>query len=168
MLLLTGEFDLTLDEKNRLFLPGRVREQIPAEAGSGFYLVLGPNRILGLYPDLYYQRLALAVAPRRVAPDDALAFDRVNYSQAGKVELDRQGRVLLNERAIRRAGLKERVTLIGVRDHLEVWDQEQWQEYLEAHLAEHEALLLQARQEALQEIGQRELGRGGDPESADK
>jgi len=150
MLLLTGEYELTIDEKNRLSVPARVRDQIdPEEHGQGFYQVLGVNRILSLYPDKYYQRIALAVAPRMVAPDESLAFDRVNYALAGRVELDRQGRVLLNEKALRRVGLKEQVTLIGARDHLEIWDQQQWERYLEEHLLDHEQMLLKAREEAM-------------------
>ena len=150
MLLLTGEYELTIDEKNRLFIPARVREQIsPQEYGEAFYLVLGVNRILNLYCDRYYQRIALAEAPRTVAPDESLAFDRVNYALAGRVELDRQGRVLLSEKAMRRAGLKAQVTLIGVRDHLEIWNQGEWEKYLDEHLASHEQILLAARQELL-------------------
>ncbi len=150
MLLLTGEFELTLDGKNRLSIPAKVREQYSTEEfGTAFYLVLGANRILNLYPEKYYQRIALAVAPRMVAPDELLAYERVNFALAGKVELDRQGRVLLTEKAIRRAGLKEQVTLIGARDHLEIWDQEQWDRYLTENLPFHEQTLLQVRDEAL-------------------
>ena len=153
MLLLTGEFNLTIDEKNRMSIPVKLREQIcQEENGSGFYLTPGVNRIINLYPDKYYQRIALAVAPRKVAPDESLVFDRINYALAGRVELDRQGRVLLPEQAMRRAGLKEQVTLIGVRDHLEVWDRQQWESYLNDHIANHEKMLLQARREAMEQL----------------
>ena len=150
MLILTGEFELTIDEKNRLSIPVRVREQVlTPEHGTAFYQVLGVDRIISLYPDRYYERIALAVAPRKVAPDESLAFDRINYALAGRVELDRQGRVLLNEKMLRRADLEERVTLIGARDHLEVWDQDRWTAYLSEHLGAHEQMLLQARAETL-------------------
>ena len=150
MLILTGEYELTLDDKNRLLVPSRLREQMPSEElETGFYLTLGVNRIVSLYPDKYYQRIALAVAPRTVAPDESLVFDRVNYALAGRVELDRQGRVLLNDKSLRRAGLSDQVTLIGARDHLELWDKDQWEKYVEENLAVHEQMLLQAREEAL-------------------
>ena len=150
MLLLTGEYELRIDEKNRLSIPSRVREQISEEEwGSGFYLVWGVNRILSLYPEKYYQRIALAVAPRRVAPDESLAFDRVNFALAGRMDLDRQGRVLLGEKMVSRAKLSEEVTLIGARDRLEIWDRQQWDRYLEKHMEAHEQMLLQAREEAL-------------------
>ena len=152
MLLLTGEYELAIDQKYRMSIPTRIREQIiPEEHGSGFYQLFGVNRILCLYPDRYYQRIALAVAPRTVAPDEWLAFERVNFALAGRVELDRQGRVLLGERTVRRAEVKERVTLIGVRDHLEIWNQDLWQAYLAEHLPSHEKILLQSRQEVFRD-----------------
>ena len=53
------------------------------------------------------------------------------------------------QKALRRVGLKEQVTLIGARDHLEIWDQQQWEQYLEEHLLDHEQMLLKAREEAM-------------------
>lgn len=150
MLLLTGEYELNLDGKYRLFIPTRVREQISQEDHSGsFYVVLGVNRIVNIYPDKYYQRIALAVAPRMVAPDELLAFERINFALAGKVELDRQGRLLLGEKLASRAGIEEQATLIGVRDHLEVWPREQWDKYMSEHLPMHEQVLLQLREEVM-------------------
>ncbi|HEV3202952.1 MAG TPA: division/cell wall cluster transcriptional repressor MraZ, partial [Gemmataceae bacterium] len=52
------------------------------------------------------------------------------FSQAEGVDVDRAGRVLIPERLIGFAGLKHEVVLIGVRDHLEIWDAERWQAYL--------------------------------------
>jgi MraZ protein len=150
MLLLTGEYELNLDGKYRLFIPTRVREQISQEDHSGsFYVVLGVNRIVNIYPDKYYQRIALAVAPRMVAPDELLAFERINFALAGKVELDRQGRLLLGEKLASRAGIEEQATLIGVRDHLEVWPREQWDKYMGEHLPMHEQVLLRLREEVM-------------------
>ena len=150
MPLFTGEFELTIDEKHRLSVPAKVREQLlPEDYGGGLYVVLGANRILNLFPDKYYERIALAVAPGKVAPDELLAFERVNYALAGRVELDRQGRLLLSEKAIRRAGLQEAVTLTGTRDHLELWNQDEWEVYVEEHLAAHQQMVLQAREETM-------------------
>ena len=161
MLILTGEYELTLDQKNRLSVPVRLREQIPVDfLDKGFYVTLGVNRIMSLYPDKYYQRIALAVAPRKAAPDESLAFERINFALAGRVELDRQGRVLLPEKAIRRAGLKERVTLIGVRDHLELWDTQKWERYLQENLENHDRVLLFMRDEAAQQERDKKLHPG--------
>ncbi|MHC4301453.1 MAG: MraZ C-terminal domain-containing protein [Planctomycetota bacterium] len=52
-----------------------------------------------------------------------MAFERISFALASKVELDGQGRLLLNERLRKRAGLKDQITLVGVRDHIELWNQ---------------------------------------------
>ena len=152
MLLLTGEFELSLDEKNRLVVPTRVREEIAQEGhGPVFYLTLGTNRVLSLYPERIYQRIALVVAPGKAAPDEALRHDRLNYSLASRVELDRQGRLLLGERYVSRTGLKEQIILIGAKDHLEIWAPQQWETFLAENFGVNEQAMLLARQQVLHE-----------------
>ena len=56
--LFVGEFDQVIDAKHRLAIPAPLREQLnPDQDGKDFYLVLGPDRHLWLYPDLYYRRM---------------------------------------------------------------------------------------------------------------
>ncbi len=105
MLLLTGEYQHVVDGKSRVLISNKLRSQIDAdEHGNNFYLVLGANGILCLYPEKYFEQVALAVAPGTAAPDEAVAFERMSFALAGKVELDGQGRLLLNERLRKRAG----------------------------------------------------------------
>jgi len=151
MLLLTGEYQHIIDEKNRVLISNKLRNQIDSEEhGSNFYLVLGANGILCLYPEKYFEQIVLAVAPDSTAPDEAVAFERISFALAGKVELDGQGRLLLNERLRSRAGLKEKITLVGVRDHIELWNSENWEEYLTGHMAQYQKQMSQARQVVLQ------------------
>jgi MraZ protein len=155
MLLLTGEYAHTLDGKGRLFISNKLRSQIDAEQhGANFYLVMGANGVLCLYPEKYFQQIALAVAPGTVAPDEAVAFERMSFALASKVELDRQGRLLLNEKLRMRAGLKNDITLVGIRDHIELWNSDAWEKYLADHLAQYQQQALQARQSVLQRQSQ--------------
>jgi len=151
MLLLTGEYEHAVDHKGRVLISNKLRSQIDTdEHGSSFYLVLGTNGILCLYPEKYFEQIALAVAPKAKAPDEAVAFERISFALAGKVELDSQGRLLLNEKLRRRAGLKDNVTLVGVRDHIELWNTEDWEQYLGDHMAQYQKQMTQARQIVLQ------------------
>jgi len=151
MLLLTGEYEHTLDEKSRLFISNKLRSQIDAEQhGSSFYLVLGANGVLCLYPEKYFEQIALAVAPGTAAPDETVAFERISFALASRVELDRQGRLLLAGRVRKRAGLKNHLTLVGVRDHIEIWNCEQWEQYLGDNMAQYQQQMAQARQQVLQ------------------
>ena len=151
MLMLTGEFEHTVDDKNRLFVTNKLRSQIDAEEhGSDFYLVMGANGILCLYPEKYFQQIVLAGAPGTAAPDEAVAFERLSFALANKVELDRQGRLLLNERIRKRAKLGNTLTLVGVRDHIELWNSGDWEKYLTDHLSEYEQQTMEARRAVLQ------------------
>ncbi len=151
MLLLTGEYQHVVDNKSRVLISNKLRSQIDAdEHGSSFYLVLGANGILCLYPEKYFEQIALAVAPGTTAPDEAVAFERISFALASKVELDGQGRLLLNESLRKRAGLKDQITLIGVRDHIELWNSENWEQYLSDNMTQYQKQMSQARQVVLQ------------------
>ncbi len=151
MLLLTGEYEHVVDGKGRVLVSNKLRSQIDAdEHGSNFYLVFGSNGILCLYPEKYFERIALAVAPEAIAPDEAVAFERISFALASKLELDGQGRLLLNDRLRKRAGLKDKITLVGVRDHIELWNNKNWEQYLADHMTQYQKQMSQARQIVLQ------------------
>ena len=152
MLLLTGEYQHVIDGKGRVLISNKLRNLIDVdEHGSNFYLVFGANGILCLYPEKYFEQIVLAVDPKTTAPDEAVAFERMSFALASKVELDAQGRLLVNERLRKRAGLKDQITLVGVRDHIELWNNENWEQYLTDHMAQYQKQMSQARQKVLQE-----------------
>ena len=151
MLLLTGEYQHVVDSKSRVLISNKLRNQIDAdEHGNNFYLVLGANGVLCLYPEKYFEQIVLAVAPEATAPDEAVAFERISFALSSKVELDSQGRLLLNESLRRRAGLKERITLVGVRDHIELWNSSNWDEYVTDNMNQYQKQMSRARQVVLQ------------------
>lgn len=150
MLMLTGEFEHTIDEKNRLFISNKLRSQIDAEKyGGDFYIAMGANGILCLYPDKYFQQIVLAGAPRTGAPDETVTYERLSFALASKVELDRQGRLLISEKLKKRAHLGNQLTLVGVRDHIEIWNTEDWERYLTDNLPLYQTQLASARQQLI-------------------
>ena len=154
MLMLTGEYEHTIDGKSRLFVSNKLRSQIDSDTyGSNFYLAMGSNGIYCLYPEKYFQQIALAGAPGIGAPDESVSFERMSFALASKVELDRQGRLLINEKLRKRANLGTTLTLVGVRDHIEIWNTDDWENYLEDNLHQFHTQLAQARQAQLQKSG---------------
>lgn len=149
--LLTGEYQHVVDNKSRILISNKLRNQIDVdEHGSSFYLVIGSNGILCLYPEKYFEQIAMSAAPKTSAPDEVVAFERMSYALANKVELDNQGRLLLSERLRNRAGLKDDVTLIGVRDHIELWNSDSWDQYVTDNMNQYQKKMSQARQTVLQ------------------
>ncbi|MEA2707440.1 MAG: transcriptional regulator MraZ [Phycisphaerales bacterium] len=139
-LVLSGNFDLTVDDKNRILVPSEVRKKLdPERDGEAFFLVTGRDGRLWLYPERYYEQL-ISREPTELTPsEDTMAFDRMMLGLASRVEWDKQGRVLLPDRQLKRAGIGKDVTLVGARDHLELWNRADWdaeREQLEARRAD--------------------------------
>jgi MraZ protein len=65
---------------------------------------------------------------------------------ASRLEWDKAGRILIPDKTLRRTGLEKDVTLIGVRDHLELWNRGEWQTRREALLARSSEIALRAKQ----------------------
>ena len=99
----------------------------PERDGHAFYLVIGPDRRPWMYPERTYEEIVSTV-PTELSPGrDRLAFDRRMFGTASHLEPDKQGRVLIPEAVRRRTGLDKEVTLVGVRDHLELWNRPDWE-----------------------------------------
>lgn len=151
MLLLTGEYEGSIDEKGRVFISNKLRVQIDCdEHGSNFYLTIGPNGVLSLYPEKYFRQFALGESPGTAAPDEAVVFERMSFALANKVELDKHGRLLINEKIRKRANLGNNLTLVGVRDHIELWNSQDWDKYVSDNFKQFQQQTMQARQAILQ------------------
>ena len=142
-----GEYPLTVDDKGRLLIPADVRKEMnPERDGEGFFLIVGSNHRPWLYPELGYQALVSTLTSELMPGDDMLEFDRMNFSMASRLNWDKQGRSVLPAKIIERTKLGRDVTMIGVRDHLELVNTDQWEiesAQLEARRAE---IALRARQ----------------------
>ncbi len=60
--------------------------------------------------------------------------------QAVRVELDRQGRIRIPAELAQRASLQKETVLLGVLDHLELWDRQQWEQYLASKQSQYDAI----------------------------
>ncbi len=127
-MLLTGTFSRILDDKKRLGLPKQVREQL--ENPESVFVTPGPDQSLWLYSQTSLERLWEKLDQSPANEAEARVFRRLYFAQTATVDLDNNGRMLIPERLLEFAGLKHEVVLIGVRDHLELWDAERWQQYM--------------------------------------
>jgi MraZ protein len=152
MLKLTGEYQHVVDGKGRVLVSNKLRNMIDVdEHGGDFYLVLGANGVLCLYPERCYEQLVLTMAQDATAPDEAVAFERMSFALASKVELDNQGRLLLNEKLRKRAGLKEDITLTGAGDHIELWNTEDWEQFLRDPMLQYQQQMTETRHRVREE-----------------
>jgi MraZ protein len=146
-LLLIGEYDLTIDEKNRLSIPAEIRKSInPERDGDAFILVLGWNRKPWLYPVRYFEKMVFQAQPEITPGEEQLDFDHMNFALADKLDWDSQGRMQIPAKTLRRTDLNREVTLIGARDHLEIWNRTDWETRREQLLARSAEVAIRAKQ----------------------
>jgi MraZ protein len=121
-----GTFDHTLDSKNRLTVPSKLRTAF----AEGAFLVRSTERCISLYPSSTYSSLTEA-ALSRLNPlhPQARELRRYFHSNASQVELDSAGRVMLSARQLEHAGIDRDVVVIGAGDCLELWDPSTWAAY---------------------------------------
>ena len=131
--LLVGEFEITLDAKNRIAVPARLRSAFE----EGIYVTQENERCLGGYsPEEFQRRLQEDVdASRAGSVDRRNVKRRLAATAVYFPELDKQGRATLPAKHLEYAGISKDVSVIGVADHVEIWDRVAWTEF-RAHLEE--------------------------------
>jgi transcriptional regulator MraZ len=123
--MLLGEFEHTIDDKNRLTLPAKFRQAL----SGGLVITRGMDGCLYCYPQAEWERLVES----RLAGLDPLSREgrlmhRFFFAGASEAEPDKQGRVMLPATLAKDLGRE--VVVAGVRDHLEIWNREAWRDHV--------------------------------------
>ena len=154
MPLFVGEFEQTIDDKNRVSISAALRELVnPEEDGTNFILILGPDKHLWLYPDKYYQRLVGSMKRSALPTREARKID-LWFAMARLLKPDSQGRVVLPEKSMQRAEIDKKITVIGNNDHIEVWPTDEY----ERRVAEELPTLGEALYEAAERLSDQTAG----------
>ena len=120
----TGQYDRTIDAKNRIQLPAQLRAVIdPDRDGNGLYVTLGESRgSLALYSPRGFEELAARIETEFMPGPESRRFELQFYGLASHVDIDKQGRFVLPDRLLKKAKLREEVFLVGQKDRIEIWN----------------------------------------------
>ncbi len=119
MISATGTFEHSIDAKGRLLVASKLREEL----GSIFYLTLGIDECLSIYPMESWDRFTEKFTSLPISKSGLM---RPLFANAVKCEPDAQGRITIPQMLRRYAGLEKKVVLIGVHNRVEIWDAEKW------------------------------------------
>jgi MraZ protein len=136
-----GEYEHTLDDKNRLTLPAKFRDAF----GGGSVVTRGMDRCLSVYAkDEWEEFVSKRLGELDPFSGEARQIERFLFSGAAEAEPDRQGRVMIPPALVQHARLSREVVVAGVGDHVEIWDKELWDQFLAAHGSEFDQLASEA------------------------
>lgn len=116
-----------LDDKFRLTLPARFREQL----ATGLVMTKGQERCVYVFPLTEFERLHDQLRQAPVTSKQARDYLRIMLSGASDEKPDKQGRVTIGPNLRTYAGLEREVAVIGAGTRMEIWDLKAWETYLD-------------------------------------
>ena len=120
-----GEYHHTIDDKGRLTLPSKLREELKED----FIVTRGLDNCLFVYSKEEWNNV---IQKYKELPNtsDARNFMRFFLSGATTVNLDKQGRINVSLPLINYANLKKDCVIIGCCERLEIWNKESWENFI--------------------------------------
>ena len=121
-----GTHEPRLDDKGRLILPAKFREELAA----GLVITKGQERCLYVFPSNEFSVITETLKQAPVTAKSARDYSRVMFAGAHDEIPDRQGRVTIPQSLRTYAGLEKECVVIGANTRVEIWDATSWNEYL--------------------------------------
>ena len=121
-----GTHQPRLDDKGRLFLPARFRDEL----AEGLVITKGQERCLYVFPLGEWGRITDGLRNAPVTGKSIRDFGRVLFASAAHEVPDKQGRITVPPALREYAGLDRDVVVIGANTRVEVWDTAAWDAYL--------------------------------------
>lgn len=120
-----GEYHHNIDEKNRIIIPSKFRNEL----GDEVIITRGLENCLFLYPKSNWDKITNKLSMLPFTKKDARSFNRFFLSGATSATFDKQGRVNLSSVLKDYADLTKECVVIGVGDRLEIWSLDKWNEF---------------------------------------
>ncbi|WP_334170513.1 division/cell wall cluster transcriptional repressor MraZ [Sinomonas sp.] len=124
--MLLGTHSPRLDEKGRLILPAKYRDEL----ADGLVLTRGQERCLYVFSQKEFERIHEQMREAPISSRQSRDYLRVFLSGASDEVPDKQGRVTIPQNLRKYAGLDRDLAVIGVGTRAEIWDAQAWEDYL--------------------------------------
>ncbi len=120
-----GSFTHNLDDKGRLMIPRKMREEL----GYKVYIMKGFEGSLSLYNEERYQKLVEEFSRLSFNQSKVRDYLRLQFASTYEMEVDKLGRVQIPTALLTKYNISKEVLVLGIGDHIEVWDKAKYEEY---------------------------------------
>jgi len=120
-----GSFTHNLDDKGRLMIPRKMREEL----GYKVYIMKGFDGSLSLYNEERYQKLVEEFSRLSFNQSKVRDYLRLQFASTYEMEVDKLGRVQIPTALLTKYNISKEVLVLGIGDHIEVWDKAKYEEY---------------------------------------
>lgn len=139
-----GRAEYSIDGKGRVALPAKMRRALSPEAHEGFTITRGFEQCVFLYPNDRWARVEEEFETLNPYQREARAFIRTISSWADDVALDGQGRITIPKNLLEFADLGtgngSKALILGVHDHIEIWNPDVWQAHVNEQVYDYETV----------------------------
>ena len=129
VIMLMGEYHHNIDEKSRLIIPAKFRDEL----GKEFIITKGLDKCLFVYSLGEWNKLVKQVDTLKFTKKNVRAFERAFIGGASLNEFDKQGRINITSPLVHYANILKECVIIGVNERLEIWSNENFNEYMNAN-----------------------------------
>ena len=120
-----GSFAHTLDEKGRLMIPRRMREEL----GYKVYIMQGHDGSLSVYTEDRFVQLSEEFSKLPFNIKRNRDYLRAQFASTYDMDVDKLGRVQIPTALLKKFGISRNVTVLGMGDHIEIWDSAKYEAY---------------------------------------
>lgn len=121
-----GTFSPKLDEKGRVILPAKFREEL----SEGLVITRGQERCLYVFSEQEFADMHERIRQAPTTSKQGRDYLRVFLSGAHAEQPDKQNRVTIPSALRKYAGLDRDLAVIGTGTRAEIWDATAWETYL--------------------------------------
>lgn len=131
-----GSYEHNLDAKGRLFIPSKFRSKIEGSV----YITKGFDGCLSIYTKADFEPKLKEYMSYSYNNKDTRSHLRIHFSSFDEIEIDKQGRLQIPSKFLKKEGISQEVIIVGVLDHFEIWDRKRWNEYYDENYARDEEI----------------------------
>ncbi|MBT4111762.1 MAG: division/cell wall cluster transcriptional repressor MraZ [Candidatus Marinimicrobia bacterium] len=118
----TGQYDFVIDSKNRINIPSIFRKQLDESDKNRFVITRGIDSCIWIYPLGEWEKIEKELSQLSSLSKVNRTFLRNHLRHAKIVSSDDQGRLILTKNLIEYANILKNITIIGVLNKIEIWD----------------------------------------------
>ncbi len=130
MTFFTSEYECKLDAKGRLVLPAKIKNNLPEVSGAEMVLGRGFDQCLTLYSQVEFNKIYSQIAGLSGFNEENRRLQRTFFMGISSIELDANGRFMIPKPLLKYADLDKEVTVVGMGNHIEIWNPDIYHSYL--------------------------------------
>lgn len=135
-----GQFKYSVDSKERIHIPAKLRKHLSAEANETFVMTQGTALCIDLYPLDQWQKFEEKLLQLNPFQPNEAKFIRMILQHASEDSFDSQSRIRIPQKLLEYAKIEKEVIILGALKKIEVWNPKVYEDYLNSSTETYEEI----------------------------